>query len=199
MGCSGWRRCGMDVKRRTAALRRGSLQSRHADEPVYGHSRRAGRRSQRRGHQSRAYSWTRAVDFLPGRRIVAECAHGERHRSPSSCEWLFVQGRECSVRECKPFADGFRSWADRISGQRTIHDELWRHGRGHGNSSKLRLGAGERFPGTSLDQEWVLFGSDRIPSLTSEDLATAWQSFRRLPLSEEEFRTIAGNLAPYLK
>ena len=45
----------------------------------------------------------------------------------------------------------------------------------------------------------VLFGSDRIPSLTGEDPATAWQSFRRLPLTEDEFRIIAGNAAPYLR
>ena len=45
----------------------------------------------------------------------------------------------------------------------------------------------------------VLFGSDRIPSVTNDDPATAWQSFRRLPLSEDEFRIVAGNLAPYLR
>lgn len=45
----------------------------------------------------------------------------------------------------------------------------------------------------------VLFASDRIPSVTNDDPATAWQSFRRLPLSEDEFRIVAGNLAPYLR
>ena len=27
----------------------------------------------------------------------------------------------------------------------------------------------------------------------------AWAAFRKLPLSDEEFRTIAGNLAPYMR
>ncbi|MFL5637933.1 MAG: amidohydrolase family protein, partial [Gemmatimonadaceae bacterium] len=45
----------------------------------------------------------------------------------------------------------------------------------------------------------VLFGSDRIPSVANEDPATAWQSFHRVPLSEDEFRTVASNLAPYLR
>jgi len=26
-----------------------------------------------------------------------------------------------------------------------------------------------------------------------------WAAFRQLPLTEDEFRTIAGNLAPYLR
>src|SRR3989454_5479154 len=77
MGCGGRRRRGVDVARHTAALRRGSLQSRHADEPIYGHSRRAGRRSHRVGHRSRACSWTGAVDFLSRGCLVAKCAHGE--------------------------------------------------------------------------------------------------------------------------
>ena len=94
----------------------------------------------------------RESNRLSSRRVVAQRAHGERHRNPSSCAWLFVQGRECSVRECKPFADGFRPWANRISSQRPIHDSLWRHDRRHRKSSKLRLGAGERISSTPVDR-----------------------------------------------
>lgn len=45
----------------------------------------------------------------------------------------------------------------------------------------------------------VLFGSDRVPTRLNEDPKTAWASFRRLPFSEAEFRTVAENLAPYLR
>lgn len=46
--------------------------------------------------------------------------------------------------------------------------------------------------------ERVLFGSDRVPGMTNEDPATAWASFQRLPLRQEELRSIADNVAPYL-
>jgi predicted TIM-barrel fold metal-dependent hydrolase len=45
----------------------------------------------------------------------------------------------------------------------------------------------------------VLFGSDRIPTLLNEDPRTAWLSFRRLPLTDDEFSIIARNVAPYLR
>lgn len=45
----------------------------------------------------------------------------------------------------------------------------------------------------------VLFGSDRVPGFGNESPKEAWESFRRLPLTEAEFRTIAGNVAPYLR
>ena len=44
----------------------------------------------------------------------------------------------------------------------------------------------------------ILFGSDWAPGKSNESPAQAWQSFRRLPLTEEEFRTVATNVAPYL-
>jgi predicted TIM-barrel fold metal-dependent hydrolase len=44
----------------------------------------------------------------------------------------------------------------------------------------------------------VLFGSDFAPGGTNETPGTAWESFKRLPLTKDEFRTVAGNVAPYL-
>jgi predicted TIM-barrel fold metal-dependent hydrolase len=45
----------------------------------------------------------------------------------------------------------------------------------------------------------VLFGSDWSPGSQNESPQKAWQSFRRLPLTEEEFTTVANNVAPYFK
>jgi predicted TIM-barrel fold metal-dependent hydrolase len=45
----------------------------------------------------------------------------------------------------------------------------------------------------------VLFASDRVPGFGNESPKTAWESFRRLPLTEKEFRIIAGNIAPYMR
>jgi predicted TIM-barrel fold metal-dependent hydrolase len=45
----------------------------------------------------------------------------------------------------------------------------------------------------------VLFGSDRLPTLAGDDPRTAWLSFRRLPLTDDEFRIVARNVAPYLR
>jgi predicted TIM-barrel fold metal-dependent hydrolase len=45
----------------------------------------------------------------------------------------------------------------------------------------------------------VLFASDRSPGFGNESPKDAWESFRRLPLTEEEYRIIAGNAAPYLR
>jgi predicted TIM-barrel fold metal-dependent hydrolase len=43
----------------------------------------------------------------------------------------------------------------------------------------------------------ILYGSDgAVPGNTPRE---AWQAFRELPLSEEEFARIAGNVAPYLR
>jgi predicted TIM-barrel fold metal-dependent hydrolase len=49
-----------------------------------------------------------------------------------------------------------------------------------------------------LGVERVLFGSD---AAAGGNLAPreSWADFRRVPLTEAEFRTIAGNLAPYMK
>ena len=46
--------------------------------------------------------------------------------------------------------------------------------------------------------ERVLYGSDSANGggLTPR---AAWAAFRELPLSEEEFRTIATNVAPYMR
>ncbi|MFL6466461.1 MAG: amidohydrolase family protein, partial [Pyrinomonadaceae bacterium] len=41
----------------------------------------------------------------------------------------------------------------------------------------------------------VLFGSDWSPGSTNEDPGLAWRSFRRLPFTETEFRTVANNVA----
>ena len=45
----------------------------------------------------------------------------------------------------------------------------------------------------------VLFGSDWSPGSTNEEPGLAWRSFRRLPLTEAEFRIVANNVAPYLR
>jgi predicted TIM-barrel fold metal-dependent hydrolase len=45
----------------------------------------------------------------------------------------------------------------------------------------------------------VLFASDRVPGFGNEPPKDAWNSFRRLPLTEKEFGTIAENVAPYLR
>ncbi|HEX2569388.1 MAG TPA: amidohydrolase family protein [Polyangia bacterium] len=45
----------------------------------------------------------------------------------------------------------------------------------------------------------VLFASDWVPGSTKDTPSVAWEAFRRLPLSEDEFRTVAGNVAPYLR
>jgi predicted TIM-barrel fold metal-dependent hydrolase len=45
----------------------------------------------------------------------------------------------------------------------------------------------------------VLFASDRSPGFGNESPKDAWESFRRLPLSEKEFRTVAENVAPYMR
>jgi hypothetical protein len=44
----------------------------------------------------------------------------------------------------------------------------------------------------------VLYGSD---AATGDNLRPreGWAAFRRLPLTNEEFRTIATNVAPYLR
>ena len=49
-----------------------------------------------------------------------------------------------------------------------------------------------------LGTERVLFGSDAtLPNTTPGD---AWAAFRRvLPLTDDEFRAIAGNVPPYLR
>jgi predicted TIM-barrel fold metal-dependent hydrolase len=45
----------------------------------------------------------------------------------------------------------------------------------------------------------VLFGSDHAAGGRNPAPKDSWQTFRRVPLTEEEFRTIAGNVAPYLR
>ena len=49
-----------------------------------------------------------------------------------------------------------------------------------------------------LGVERVLFGSD-APSGGNPPPREAWAAFRKLSLSEEEFRTIASNVAPYMR
>jgi predicted TIM-barrel fold metal-dependent hydrolase len=46
--------------------------------------------------------------------------------------------------------------------------------------------------------ERVLYGSDAAASPLSYPRA-GWEAFRRLPLSEAEFRVIANNVTPYMK
>jgi uncharacterized protein len=45
----------------------------------------------------------------------------------------------------------------------------------------------------------VLFASDRVPAGSNDSPKDAWEAFRRLPLNAEEFRKVAGNMAPYLR
>ena len=49
-----------------------------------------------------------------------------------------------------------------------------------------------------LGVQRVLFGSD-APTGGALTPRTAWESFRKLPLAEAEFQTIAANVAPYLR
>ena len=45
----------------------------------------------------------------------------------------------------------------------------------------------------------VLFASDRAPGGSNDTPKDAWEAFRRLPLTEQEFRTVAENVAPYMR
>jgi len=45
----------------------------------------------------------------------------------------------------------------------------------------------------------VLFASDRAPGGANDSPRDAWDAFLRLPLGREEFRTVAENVAPYLR
>jgi predicted TIM-barrel fold metal-dependent hydrolase len=49
-----------------------------------------------------------------------------------------------------------------------------------------------------LGVQRVVYGSD-APSGGNPPPQQVWAAFRKLPLSEEEFRTIASNLAPYMR
>lgn len=48
-----------------------------------------------------------------------------------------------------------------------------------------------------LGMQRILFGSDR--SSSNDPPRDAWAAFRRLPLTDDEFRTVAKNVAPYLR
>lgn len=45
----------------------------------------------------------------------------------------------------------------------------------------------------------VLFASDRSPGFGNDSPKDAWEAFRRLPLTEKEFRIVAENVAPYMR
>lgn len=45
----------------------------------------------------------------------------------------------------------------------------------------------------------VLFGSDRSPGFGNETPKDAWETFRKLPLTQKEFNIIAKNVAPYMR
>jgi predicted TIM-barrel fold metal-dependent hydrolase len=45
----------------------------------------------------------------------------------------------------------------------------------------------------------VLFASDRTPGNSNEPPVQAWQSFKKLPLTADEFKIVAENVAPYFK
>ena len=46
--------------------------------------------------------------------------------------------------------------------------------------------------------DWILYGSDG-PVMESATPLAAWKRTKTLPLTEEELRIIAGNVAPYLR
>jgi predicted TIM-barrel fold metal-dependent hydrolase len=50
-----------------------------------------------------------------------------------------------------------------------------------------------------LGIERVLFASDYAPTGDNAKPKEAWDAFRRLPLTEEEFRMVATNVAPYVR
>ncbi|HEX8247719.1 MAG TPA: amidohydrolase family protein [Pyrinomonadaceae bacterium] len=45
----------------------------------------------------------------------------------------------------------------------------------------------------------VLFASDYAPGGNNAEPINAWNAFRRLPLKEDEFKLVAGNVAPYMR
>jgi predicted TIM-barrel fold metal-dependent hydrolase len=45
----------------------------------------------------------------------------------------------------------------------------------------------------------VLFASDRSPGFGNEAPKEAWEAFRHLSLTEKEFKTVAENVAPYMR
>lgn len=45
----------------------------------------------------------------------------------------------------------------------------------------------------------VLFASDRAPGGANDTPKDAWEAFRRLPLTQTEFKTVAENVAPYMR
>lgn len=45
----------------------------------------------------------------------------------------------------------------------------------------------------------ILFASDYAPGGNNAEPREAWNAFRRLPLKEEEFKTVAANTAPYMR
>jgi len=49
-----------------------------------------------------------------------------------------------------------------------------------------------------LGLQRILFGTDRAGN-RNESPKEAWESFRKLPLTEQEFKTVAGNVAPYMR
>jgi predicted TIM-barrel fold metal-dependent hydrolase len=51
----------------------------------------------------------------------------------------------------------------------------------------------------TLGVERIVFASDRPAGGPDFTIGEAWAQFRRLPLTEEELRTIAGNVAPYMR
>lgn len=62
-----------------------------------------------------------------------------------------------------------------------------------GQSAETRALVAQRLRQLGLGR--VLFGSDS----GSANLAAAWAAFRQLPLTDEEFATVAANMAPYLQ
>jgi predicted TIM-barrel fold metal-dependent hydrolase len=50
-----------------------------------------------------------------------------------------------------------------------------------------------------LGMKRILWGTDYVPGGHNVSPKDAWEAFRRLPLTEEEFRTIAQNVAPYMR
>jgi len=99
------------------------------------------------------------------------------------------------------------SWPKASNSRETDRRRCFRDGRGRQHLGRQRgLGREADSSARSAGAGWfdvvgverVLFGSD---AAAGDNLRPreAWAAFRRLPLTEKEFETIATNVAPYLR
>ena len=90
--------------------------------------------------------------------------------------------------------------ADAVSRRDPRTKQLWFDVTGMGTVSKMTPDELTYFAAKirQIGVQRIVYGSD-APSGGNPPPQQAWAAFRKLPLSDEEFRTIAGNLAPYMR